>query len=333
MPRLAVQTALALLINTLIAAFLTAIGVGGGFTVNLVFSFCIGFAIFIPCMVAIRLARGPAQMIAGIALSVVLGSAVGVALGMTLTGHGLEQWTSEHALQALLIGLMFGVGVSYLFYSRERMGQLESELKERELRQALAEKARVDAQLRMLQAQIEPHFLFNTLANLSVLIGSDPERAERLLADLIAYLRTTLQRTREAEPTLGDEIELLRRYLDILGLRLGPRLRVAFDVPPELLARPFPLLMLQPLVENAITHGIEPQVGGGELRIAARQERGRLQLTVSDTGVGLREGGSGTGFGLENVRGRLHALFGDAARLDVRSNAGQGVVATVEIPA
>jgi sensor histidine kinase YesM len=272
-------------------------------------------------------------MIAGIALSVVLGSAAGVALGMTLTGHGLEQWTSEHALQALLIGLMFGIGVSYLFYSRERMGRLESELKARELREAQAERARLDARLRMLQAQIEPHFLFNTLANLAVLIRSDPARAERLLGDLIAWLRATLQRTREADSTLGDEIELLRRYLDILGLRLGPRLRVAFDVPPALLSRPFPLLLLQPLVENAVTHGIEPQVEGGELRIAAGEADGRLRLTVSDTGAGLGAGGAGAGFGLESVRQRLGALFGEAARLDVRSNTPRGVIATLEIPA
>ena len=333
MPRLAVQAALALLINTLIAAFLTAIGVGGDFATNLVFSFCIGFAIFSPCMVTIRLARRDAAMVGGVAASVVLGSAAGVALGMALTGHGPEQWSSEHALQALLIGLMFGVGVSYLFYSHERMGKLESELKARQLREALAEKARVGAQLRMLQAQVEPHFLFNTLANLSVLIRSDPERAERLLGDLIAWLRATLQRTREADSTLGDEIELLRRYLDILGLRLGPRLRCAFDVPDELLARPFPLLLLQPLVENAITHGIEPQVGGGELRIAATLADGRLLITVADTGAGLRENGTGTGFGLENVRQRLRALFGEAARLDVRANEGRGVVARLEIPA
>lgn len=153
-----------------------------------------------------------------------------------------------------------------------------------------------------------------------------------MLADLIRYLRATLQRTRDSASTLGDELELLRSYLDILGLRLGDRLRVAIDVPEALLARPFPLLLLQPLVENAITHGIEPQVGGGEVRIAAAAQDGRLRLTVSDSGAGLREGGAGTGFGLENVRGRLRALYGEAASLDVRENSG-GVTATIELPA
>lgn len=190
-----------------------------------------------------------------------------------------------------------------------------------------------EARLRMLQAQIEPHFLFNTLANLAVLIRSDPQRAERMLADLIAWLRATLQRTRETTSTLGDEMALLRSYLDILALRLGERLRFAFDVPEALLSQPFPLLLLQPLVENAITHGIEPKVGGGELRIAAGLENGRLRIVVSDTGVGLREAGSGSGFGLENVRQRLRALFGKAASLDIRGNAGGGVAAVIELPA
>ena len=334
MPLLAVQAALALLINTLIAAFLTAIDVGGGdFWVNLVFSYCIGFSIFVPCMAVIRLARSFPAKLVGLGLSVVLGAAVGVALGLTFTGHGLEQWASPHAFQAMLMGLMFGVGVSYLFYSRDRLGKLETELQERRLRQALVEKERVDAQLRMLQAQIEPHFLFNTLANLSVLVRSDPVRAERMLANLIAYLRATLQRTRDAESTLGDEIELLRRYLDIIGLRLGHRLQFVFEVPDALLVRPFPLLLLQPLVENAITHGIEPKVGGGEVRIAAAAENGRLRLVVSDNGAGLREGNTGAGFGLENVRSRLHALYGESASLDVRGADGQGVVATIEVPA
>ncbi len=328
------QLASIAVINALIAAFLTAIGVGHAFDENLLISECIGLSIYAACLAVYRwTAHGPARLYAML-FALPAGVAAGIGLSVLLLGARDSAWLAEMAWQSLLIGLIFGAGISALFYLRERLGLLEGELQERRLRQALAEKERVDAQLRMLQAQIEPHFLFNTLANLSVLIRSDPERAERLLADLIAYLRATLQRTREAESTLGDEIELLRRYLDILGLRLGPRLRYAFDVPPELLARPFPLLLLQPLVENAVTHGIEPQVGGGELRIAARLADGRLRLTVADTGAGLRDGsGAGSGFGLENVRSRLVALFGEAARLEVRANAGQGVVATLELPA
>lgn len=322
-----------LAVNTLIAAFLSTIGVGHAFAENLVVSQCIGLSIYAGCLAAFRWAATPRGNALGMTLAVPAGATAGVGLSILLLGSRGSEWVSAMAWQSLLIGLLFGTAISALFYLRSRMDQLEAELRERQLREALAEQARLDAQLRMLQAQIEPHFLFNTLANLAVLVRSDPARAERLLADLIAWLRATLARTREAESTLGDEIELLRRYLDILGLRFGERLRVVFDVPEALLARPFPLLLLQPLVENAVTHGIEPKLGGGELRIAAAEENGRLRLIVSDTGVGLREGGAGSGFGLENVRQRLAALFGAAASLDVRGNQTGGVIATLEIPA
>jgi sensor histidine kinase YesM len=322
-----------LAVNALIAGFLSAIGVGHSFAENFLVSQCIGLCIYAGCLAGTRWASTPRGKALGMILAVPIGAASGVGLATLLLGRRGGEWLGSMAWQSLLIGLLFGTAISALFYLRERMGQLEAELKERQLRAALAEKERVGAQLRMLQAQIEPHFLFNTLANLSVLIRSNPERAERLLADLIAWLRATLQRTREAESTLGDEIELLRRYLDIVGLRFGERLRVVFDVPEALLARPFPLLLLQPLVENAITHGIEPKVGGGELRIAATEVNGRLRLLVSDTGAGLQENGRGTGFGLENVRSRLRALFGEAGSLDVRGNPGGGVAAMLEIPA
>lgn len=333
MPRLAVQAALTLLINTLIAAFLTAIGTGADFPTNLVFSYCIGFSIFVPCIAVIRLAPSRGALFVGLALAIVLGAGFGVALGLALTGQGLEKWSSPEAGQALLIGLMFGAAVSYLFYSRERMVALEAELRERELRRMEADKARMEAQLRMLQAQIEPHFLFNTLANLSALIRTDPALAERMLADLIRYLRATLQRTREQGATLGDEIGFLRAYLDILAQRMGDRLRWTLDVPAGLLERGFPPMLLQPLVENAVTHGIEPKIGGGEVRVEGRLENGRLRLVVSDSGVGLRGANAGTGLGLENVRQRLRALYGEAARLDVRENGGSGVTAVIEVPA
>ena len=323
-----------LAVNALIAAFLTAIGVGRTLGENFVVSQCIGLCIYAGALMAARWAATPRRLFLGMALAVPAGVAAGVGLSILLLGarDGIIR-VPDMAWQSLLIGLMFGTAISALFYLRGRMSQLEGELKERQLQQALAEKERVDAQLRMLQAQIEPHFLFNTLANLSALIRNDPALAEKMLADLIRYLRASLQRTREEGATLGDEIELLRAYLDILGLRLGGRLRWTLDVPDALLARRFPPLLLQPLVENAVTHGIEPKLGGGELRVEGRLEDGRLRLAVSDTGAGLRGSPAGTGLGLENVRQRLRALYGETARLDVREGSGGGVIAVIEVPA
>lgn len=326
------QIALIASLNALIAGLLLAIGIGQAYSENLLIAECFGFSIYAASLLAHRRApSGRGKFLAQL-LAVPVGALAGVGLSVWLLGAHDRAWLSEMAWKSLFLGLFFGTAISTVFYLRARTAQLEEELKARQLREALAEQARLDAQLRMLQAQIEPHFLFNTLAHLSVLIGNDPARAERLLADLIAWLRATLQRTRAAESTLGDEIELLRRYLDIFTLRLGPRLGVAFDVPAQLLERSFPLLLLQPLVGNALTHGIEPQVGGGEVCISAREEHGRLRVTVTDTGAGL-EGSQSAGFGLENVRSRLHALYGGRAALDVVENPGGGVRATLEIPA
>lgn len=320
-------------VNTLIAVFLTAIGVGHAFTENFVVSQCIGLCIYAGCLAAWRWAATPRGRLLGTILAVPVGAVSGVGLSILLMGTQGSAWVSSMAWQSLMIGLMFGAAISALFYLRERMSQLEAELKERQLREALAERERVGAQLRMLQAQIEPHFLFNTLANLSVLIRTDPATAERMLADLIRYLRATLARTREDGATLADEMELLRAYLEILRLRMGERLRYTFDVSPELLGRPFPPMLLQPLVENAVRHGLEPKLGGGELRVEARPANGKLRLAVEDTGVGLRPSATGTGLGLDNVRRRLQALYGNEAAMDVRENGNGGVTAILEVPA
>jgi sensor histidine kinase YesM len=213
----------------------------------------------------------------------------------------------------------------------ERTWELENQLREREVQRLEAEKRGVEAQLRMLQAQIEPHFLFNTLANLAGLIEADPKQAGRLLAALNRYLRASLERTRAQGGTLGDELNLLEAYLEILRIRLGPRLAYSFAVAPDLRALPFPPMLLQPLVENAVRHGIEPQVAGGRIQIAAGLGDGALALTVRDTGAGLGDT-PGSGVGLDNVRARLAALFGAAGSLQIEQAAEGGVLATLRLP-
>jgi sensor histidine kinase YesM len=317
--------------NTLIAVFLTALGVGGGWAINLLISQCIGCSIYVSCSLAGHFVpEGPRRVLAIIA-AVPVGVAFGLLLGIGLSGVGWVEWPAV-AWQAVAIGVTLGVMGSGFFYLRERNVALAAEVQLRENRRLEAEKRGIEAQLRMLQAQIEPHFLFNSLANVSALIAADPATASLLLDALIRYLRGSLSRTRAENGTLGDEVELLTAYLDVLKIRMGERLSYVFEVPPELLAVPLPPMLLQPLVENAIRHGLEPKVAGGRVRIAARRDGDRLRVSVVDDGLGF-SGTPGEGLGLANIRARLAALFGPAARLDLRSEVGAGVTATLEIAA
>ena len=190
-----------------------------------------------------------------------------------------------------------------------------------------------EAQLKMMQAQVEPHFLFNTLASVDFLIETDPPRASKMQKNLIAYLRSALPQMREGSTTLGKEIALCRAYLEILKVRMDERLLFAITVPQGLSSAQFPPMVLQSLVENAIKHGLEPKAEGGSLTLTADIANGNLRVTVADTGLGFGAGTRpGTGVGLANVRERLAALYGGRARLVVETNTPSGTIATIEVP-
>ncbi len=152
---------------------------------------------------------------------------------------------------------------------------------------ATAQRQAAEHQLRLLQSQLEPHMLFNTLANLRVLIGIDPPRAQAMLDRLIAFLRATLAASRAGTHSLADEFARLDDYLALMAMRMGARLQPVLTLPPALAALPVPPLLLQPLVENSIRHGLEPKVEGGRIEVSAALEGGQLLLTVLDSGVGL----------------------------------------------
>jgi len=252
--------------------------------------------------------------------------AIGVTLAFSITGVG--SWSDSYALKAMAIGLFFGlIGViTFLLFERIEMETSQSKLIKGE-----SEKREIEANLKMLQAQIEPHFLFNTLANVSSLIDSDPVLAKRLLERLNDWLRVALVRARSDNATLGDELDMLENYLQILKIRFGDRLRWRIDVPEDARLTVFPPMLLQPLVENAVRHGIEPKLGGGEIGIRATTDASTLRIEVSDTGVGLI-GNEFGGAGLGNVRARLVALFGASGGLTLENKSGAGVVATLELP-
>ncbi|TVS18775.1 MAG: sensor histidine kinase, partial [Gammaproteobacteria bacterium] len=186
--------------------------------------------------------------------------------------------------------------------------------------------------LRLLQAQIEPHFLFNTLSNALVLVRTDAEAAARVLEQLTRLLRASLHRTRSAHSTLGEELEVIEAYLSIASVRMGERLDWNIEVSDDLRALELPPLLLQPLVENAVNHGIDPLPAGGTVRVVAEVGAGTMTLSVRDTGVGLIGQASGAGLALDNIRQRLRALYGAAATLDLIELPGGGTEARVRLP-
>jgi signal transduction histidine kinase len=191
----------------------------------------------------------------------------------------------------------------------------------------------VEAQLKMMQAQVEPHFLFNTLASVDYLIETDPKTASKMQKNLIQYLRAALPQMREGSTTLGKEVQLCRAFLEILKFRMEDRLQYSVIVPQGLQSAQFPPMMLQSLVENSIKHGLEPKPEGGSLTISADIANGKLRVTVADTGLGFAIAGQpGTGVGLANVRERLAALYGGAARLGIEANSPAGTIVTIEVP-
>ena len=188
-----------------------------------------------------------------------------------------------------------------------------------------------EIRLRFLRSQIEPHFLFNALANVKRLYETHPQGGREMLCALEEYIRRALAVDPEGCRTVADELSLTRAYLDIFAVRMGNRLRVELDVPDALHRAPLPPLMLGTLVENALKHGIAPRAEGGTIRIRVRGEGRELLVQVSDDGVGFREA-SGSGIGLANTRARLATLFGARGRLDLARNPGGGVVATLRLP-
>jgi len=235
------------------------------------------------------------------------------------------------ALILIFIPLFALTIVSKFFIDRARGAQRVAEVKRREAEYHRMSQQVTEAKLSALQAQVEPHFLYNTLASVQALTETDPPRATEMTGHLISYLRNALPKMRESTSTVGQEIELVRAYLNILQMRMGKRLAFEIDVPPELMEAPFPPLMLPSLVENAIKHGLEPQREGGIVRIFASASGNRLRVGVADTGRGFSET-PGSGVGLANIRERLAALYGDNGKLTLEANQPQGVAATIDVP-
>jgi sensor histidine kinase YesM len=238
----------------------------------------------------------------------------------------------EHGLiQLLFLGVMFGSIITYFFSSREEIAESRARIQEEKIKRLTSEKKAAEANLKLLQAQIEPHFLFNTLSNVLSLLDTNPQKGKSMLVDFIQYLRASLSKIRDEHATLGQEMEMIRAYLSIYKVRMGDRLNYTIDLPKHLSAISFPPMLIQPLVENAIKHGLEPKVDGGEIRIRGIEKDGFIRLAVVDTGGGLIEQRE-SGMGLSNIRERLQSLYGESGRLILEENQPHGLKATIEVP-
>jgi len=233
---------------------------------------------------------------------------------------------------ALTFGLLLGALTTTGFYAVDNWWETRARLMRAERDTLVRDKALAEAELRVLQAQVEPHFLFNTLANVVSLIRTHPERAARLLERLTSLLRASLSRTRHVEGTLGDELAVVSAYLDVQALRMAGRMTFDVDVDPGLESVAVPPLLVQPLVENAVLHGIEPSATGGHVAVRAERRNGGVRIRVADDGVGLDPDTARQGVGIASVRERVRAAFGDRGRLTLTDTPGGGVSADLQLP-
>ena len=217
------------------------------------------------------------------------------------------------------VGLVLALGALY----RERDAQARSQELQFALERATLERQALDARLSLLQAQIEPHFLFNTLANVQELVESGSPRAPQLLQSLIDYLRAAMLKLHDGEPTLGREEALVRAYLELMHMRMPDRLQVTIDIQPALRELRFPAMALLTLVENAVRHGIDPSEDGGRIEVGARRDGDAVSVWVSDTGIGLHESAA-PGTGLTNLRARLQVFYGPTATLELSQERPRG---------
>jgi sensor histidine kinase YesM len=268
-------------------------------------------------------------------VAIVIGSFLGTVLAGVVKGRAIAQMFSER-LSGVMITMGLGIGVGCVVVAalslREKHARDQARILRAESERHRLEKNVLEARLALMQAQVEPHFLFNTLANVQHLVETDPPGAARVLESLIRYLRAALPQMREASTNLGRELDMARAFLEIHQVRMGSRLDFAIDVPETLKVRAFPPMMLISLVENAVKHGVDPCCECSSIVIRAREDGGRLRVSVADTGDGIRPK-TGGGLGLANIRERLKALYGPAAHLVLEENAPHGVVASIEVPA
>jgi len=280
------------------------------------------------------LARWALQVV-GVTIAVPL--AVAIVYLATSSRDPVPFWDDPNRMEGfrgmLFFGLLFAPWMAVSALLRQITGAARTQALAFELERSELERKASDARLRLLQAQVEPHFLFNTLANVRELVDAGSPQASPVLGSLIAYLRAAVPRLHEPMTTLAHELELVRAYLKVMQMRMPDRLRFTLHVDEAALPSSCPPMTLLTLVENAVRHGIDPSEDGGQIEVRVALRDGRCHAEVEDTGVGIREARSGLGTGLSNLRERLLLTFHDDARLELQPVIPHGVRAELEFPA
>jgi sensor histidine kinase YesM len=325
--------------SILVAGFLSIVDIAKPFLVSLVMSLSIGVSI---CFIIILLLwlfnprrEKALPMVLIMFIGIVGGMIIGFQIGPFLLRYffaiiiDVPRWGSS--LKNMTLSFVIGGTTTYFFYSRAKLRTIRETAEEERINRLSSEKEALEAKLRLLQAQIEPHFLFNTLSNVLSLIDSEPAKGKFMLMDLIRYLRTSLSRTLHETTTLEQEIDMIKAYLNIQKIRMDERLDFTIELPDALRQHPFPPMLLQPLVENAIKHGLEPKINGGTITTKVMKKDSLIKIEVIDTGIGLSSYQK-TGVGIGNVKERLQLLYGEKGRLTLEENKPSGVRAIIEVP-
>jgi len=309
--------------------------------VTFVFAQCIGYTVWalmlvFGALVSTAFRRGHAARWIRYTIVPVIGVFIGYWIATTVLdfrASRAEMFTLRGILAISAISIVIAGILIAIFVPRERAARAQAQAAREEARANAAEKQATLARMQLLEAQVEPHFLYNTLAHVMSLVDTEPPLAKRMLHRLIELLRATAASAHE-RVTLAREADLVRAYLDLISMRMGERLAWSVDVPPDLAEIEVPPMLLQPVVENAIKHGLEPKVDGGRVDVRARREKGTLVLSVIDSGLGIASTrrGDSTGLGLANLRARLAATFGADASMRLADHAPSGTEATIVIP-
>lgn len=264
-----------------------------------------------------------------------------LSIGMVFTGdlfnafrtgwQNVNIYDDWFPVRAGLIVVAIGIYMLWFLYIEEKLCSYEASIQIEKINKLSNEKKLLESRLKLLKAQVEPHFLFNTLTSIVSLDDIDPSKAKAMQINFMAYLDEIFNKMRSDKTTVGQEIKLLELYLDIFRIRMGRRLSYAIRSEPYLDQITFPSMLIQPIVENAIKHGIEPKVAGGNITISAQIEGKKLIWQIADTGVGISNE-SGLGIGLGNVMDRMDSLYGPDAELTIEDNEPSGTRVTVEVP-